>query len=221
MVTNSRRAIHISGGTNNCNGKHNRWKTDDSYQINIIKPLQLSSNNRHVRYCGDCCAIMFICWRFYDEMWFDLVELQSRYPHTPLKMASSVCPVVWTFSHIFSNIFLQVSCVCMHKILATMVTKVIIHKLNISSITGRWKVFSERFIILNQIGPNHWGEQYNTCFGKYQSPIDINSLAVKYAQLPALKFSGFDGFTNRTRLQNNGHTGESIGRASSNCEKRS
>lgn len=60
------------------------------------------------------------------------------------------------------------------------------------------------------IGPSHWGEQYNTCFGKYQSPIDINSLAVKYVQLPALQFSGFDGFTNQTLLENNGHTGKSI-----------
>lgn len=62
--------------------------------------------------------------------------------------------------------------------------------------------------VIGILGPSHWGEQYNTCFGKYQSPIDINSLTVKSAQLPALKFTGFDDHSNQTMLENNGHTGE-------------
>lgn len=58
------------------------------------------------------------------------------------------------------------------------------------------------------IGPSHWGEQYNTCFGKFQSPIDINSLTVKHARLPRLQFHDIDVPSNQTILKNNGHTGE-------------
>lgn len=56
-------------------------------------------------------------------------------------------------------------------------------------------------------GPSHWGEQYNTCFGKHQSPININSLTVKQRNLPPLKLSGFDLLPNQTTITNNGHTG--------------
>lgn len=58
------------------------------------------------------------------------------------------------------------------------------------------------------LGPSHWGEQYNTCFGKYQSPIDINSLMVKNVNLPPLMFDGLNLLPNQTILKNNGHTGE-------------
>ncbi|XP_050074930.1 carbonic anhydrase 7 isoform X1 [Anopheles maculipalpis] len=55
-------------------------------------------------------------------------------------------------------------------------------------------------------GPSHWGEQYNTCTGKHQSPININSLDVKKVNLPPLVFQGFDVAPRETNLTNNGHT---------------
>ncbi|XP_053666644.1 carbonic anhydrase 7 [Anopheles marshallii] len=55
-------------------------------------------------------------------------------------------------------------------------------------------------------GPSHWGEQYNSCTGKHQSPININSLDVKKVNLPALVFQGFDVAPRETNLTNNGHT---------------
>lgn len=55
-------------------------------------------------------------------------------------------------------------------------------------------------------GPSHWGEQYNSCTGKHQSPININSLEVKKVNLPPLVFEGFDVPPQQTNLTNNGHT---------------
>nr|XP_029725889.1 carbonic anhydrase 1-like isoform X2 [Aedes albopictus] len=55
-------------------------------------------------------------------------------------------------------------------------------------------------------GPSHWGEQYNSCTGKHQSPININSLDVKKVNLPPLVFDGFDVPPQQTNLTNNGHT---------------
>uniref|UniRef100_A0A182IYA9 carbonic anhydrase n=1 Tax=Anopheles atroparvus TaxID=41427 RepID=A0A182IYA9_ANOAO len=55
-------------------------------------------------------------------------------------------------------------------------------------------------------GPSHWGEQYNSCTGKHQSPININSLDVKKVNLPPLVFQGFDVAPKETNLTNNGHT---------------
>ncbi|XP_041771257.1 carbonic anhydrase 7 [Anopheles merus] len=55
-------------------------------------------------------------------------------------------------------------------------------------------------------GPSHWGEQYNSCTGKHQSPININSLDVKKVNLPPLVFQGFDVSPRETNLTNNGHT---------------
>ncbi|XP_040152809.1 carbonic anhydrase 7 [Anopheles arabiensis] len=55
-------------------------------------------------------------------------------------------------------------------------------------------------------GPSHWGEQYNSCTGKHQSPININSLDVKKVNLPPLMFQGFDVSPRETNLTNNGHT---------------
>uniref|UniRef100_A0A182QLY7 carbonic anhydrase n=1 Tax=Anopheles farauti TaxID=69004 RepID=A0A182QLY7_9DIPT len=55
-------------------------------------------------------------------------------------------------------------------------------------------------------GPSHWGEQYNSCTGKHQSPININSLDVKKVNLPPLVFQGFDVAPRETNLTNNGHT---------------
>uniref|UniRef100_A0A182NH68 carbonic anhydrase n=1 Tax=Anopheles dirus TaxID=7168 RepID=A0A182NH68_9DIPT len=55
-------------------------------------------------------------------------------------------------------------------------------------------------------GPSHWGEQYNSCTGKHQSPININSLDVKKVNLPPLVFQGFNVAPKETNLTNNGHT---------------
>uniref|UniRef100_A0A1B0CVX3 Putative carbonic anhydrase n=1 Tax=Lutzomyia longipalpis TaxID=7200 RepID=A0A1B0CVX3_LUTLO len=55
-------------------------------------------------------------------------------------------------------------------------------------------------------GPSHWGEQYNTCYGKHQSPINIDSLDVVPVNLPPLEFIGFDEQPAKTKLSNNGHT---------------
>ncbi|XP_055530002.1 carbonic anhydrase 7 [Wyeomyia smithii] len=55
-------------------------------------------------------------------------------------------------------------------------------------------------------GPSHWGEQYNSCTGKHQSPININSLEVKKVNLPPLVMNEFDTPPAQTNLTNNGHT---------------
>lgn len=59
-------------------------------------------------------------------------------------------------------------------------------------------------------GPSHWGEQYNSCAGKHQSPININSLDVKKVNLPPLALVGFDVAPRETNLTNNGHTGKFV-----------
>lgn len=58
-------------------------------------------------------------------------------------------------------------------------------------------------------GPTHWGEQYNTCFGKHQSPINIDSVNVQQIKLSPLKAENFDILPNETTIENNGHTGMS------------
>lgn len=58
------------------------------------------------------------------------------------------------------------------------------------------------------IGPSHWGEQFNTCMGKHQSPIDIDSLHVKHVSLPELSLRGFSLEPDKMSVTNNGHTGK-------------
>ncbi|XP_023247487.1 carbonic anhydrase 2-like isoform X2 [Copidosoma floridanum] len=54
-------------------------------------------------------------------------------------------------------------------------------------------------------GPEHWAEDYESCFGKHQSPINIEEHDVRDVYLPALVFSGLE--LPRTLLMiNNGHT---------------
>ncbi|KAJ9573743.1 hypothetical protein L9F63_008867 [Diploptera punctata] len=55
-------------------------------------------------------------------------------------------------------------------------------------------------------GPSHWGEDYDTCKGKYQSPIDIEEHLVTQVELPAIKFEGFKSEPTTNTLTNNGHT---------------
>jgi carbonic anhydrase len=58
-------------------------------------------------------------------------------------------------------------------------------------------------------GPDHWAEEYQTCAGKFQSPIDIEEHLVTQVRLPPLRFYHFDKEPVASTLTNNGHTGES------------
>lgn len=55
-------------------------------------------------------------------------------------------------------------------------------------------------------GPLHWGESYNSCDGKKQSPINIDPSHVTKWSFPALNFNKFDITPNNSELKNNGHT---------------
>lgn len=55
-------------------------------------------------------------------------------------------------------------------------------------------------------GPSHWGKEYKTCLGKYQSPIDIEEKDVTTMTFPELQFSGVEG-SHKAYMTNNGHTG--------------
>jgi carbonic anhydrase len=59
------------------------------------------------------------------------------------------------------------------------------------------------------IGPSHWAEEYETCAGKFQSPIDIEEHLVTQVRLPPLHFHGFQSEPISSTLTNNGHTGKS------------
>ncbi|XP_011505437.1 PREDICTED: carbonic anhydrase 2 [Ceratosolen solmsi marchali] len=54
-------------------------------------------------------------------------------------------------------------------------------------------------------GPDHWAENYDTCVGKHQSPINIQEHDVRDINLPLLIFSGLDT-PRKFFLINNGHT---------------
>ncbi|XP_014225798.1 carbonic anhydrase 2-like [Trichogramma pretiosum] len=54
-------------------------------------------------------------------------------------------------------------------------------------------------------GPQHWAEDYDTCFGKHQSPINIEEHIVRDVSFPPLLFAGLD-LSRRFYLLNNGHT---------------
>jgi carbonic anhydrase len=58
-------------------------------------------------------------------------------------------------------------------------------------------------------GPSHWAEEYQTCAGKFQSPIDIEEHLVTQVRLPPMHFHGFQSEPISSTLTNNGHTGES------------
>lgn len=55
-------------------------------------------------------------------------------------------------------------------------------------------------------GPSHWGKDYKTCVGKYQSPIDIKDKDVTITTFPLLQFSNVDS-PQAAYMINNGHTG--------------
>lgn len=55
-------------------------------------------------------------------------------------------------------------------------------------------------------GPAHWGEQFNSCDGKKQSPINIDQSYVTKWSFPSLIFDKFDMIPESTEIKNNGHT---------------
>ncbi|KAJ8670730.1 hypothetical protein QAD02_001989 [Eretmocerus hayati] len=56
-----------------------------------------------------------------------------------------------------------------------------------------------------QHGPDHWAKDFHTCFGKHQSPINIEEHDVENVSLPLLQFRGLD-LPRQFFLKNNGHT---------------
>ncbi|XP_054280122.1 carbonic anhydrase 2-like [Macrosteles quadrilineatus] len=56
------------------------------------------------------------------------------------------------------------------------------------------------------LGPDKWVNQFQTCSGKYQSPIDIEEDLVERVSLPPLMFEGFKELPQDTIIINNGHT---------------
>ncbi|XP_050422649.1 carbonic anhydrase 2-like [Adelges cooleyi] len=57
-----------------------------------------------------------------------------------------------------------------------------------------------------ELDPPHWANEYKTCSGKYQSPIDIEENLVTKVTLPLLRFHNIDTLPARTTITNNGHT---------------
>ncbi|KAG8301318.1 carbonate dehydratase activity protein [Homalodisca vitripennis] len=55
-------------------------------------------------------------------------------------------------------------------------------------------------------GPDKWVNQFQTCSGKYQSPIDIEEELVERVSLPPLVFQGFSELPRESVIINNGHT---------------
>ncbi|EFN79723.1 Carbonic anhydrase 2 [Harpegnathos saltator] len=54
--------------------------------------------------------------------------------------------------------------------------------------------------------PSHWGEKFETCVGKRQSPINIEDSNVKNVTLPPLKLYYAKKHCRATTIVNNGHT---------------
>lgn len=73
-------------------------------------------------------------------------------------------------------------------------------------ITGILSVDCQDFGYDGVFGPAHWGEQYNSCDGKKQSPINIDPSHVTKWSFPSLIFDKFDVTPDSTEIKNNGHT---------------
>ncbi|CAK9808564.1 Carbonic anhydrase 2 [Anthophora quadrimaculata] len=67
------------------------------------------------------------------------------------------------------------------------------------------KLIAGNFSYDGNHGPSHWGNEYKTCLGKYQSPIDIEEENVKMFRFPPLQFSGIQN-SHKAYMINNGHT---------------
>jgi len=57
-----------------------------------------------------------------------------------------------------------------------------------------------------ELGPDHWGDEYEQCLGKHQSPINIDSAHLTRVHLDPLKMDGFELPLGVATLTNNGHT---------------
>ncbi|XP_037939743.1 carbonic anhydrase 7 [Teleopsis dalmanni] len=68
------------------------------------------------------------------------------------------------------------------------------------------KINSQEFTYNGRMGPDHWGDTYNTCSGKHQSPININIVDVVNSTFWPLEFHDFDVIPASAELVNNGHT---------------
>ncbi|XP_023950885.2 putative carbonic anhydrase 3 [Bicyclus anynana] len=66
--------------------------------------------------------------------------------------------------------------------------------------------YGEDFGYDGDLGPRYWGDRYQECRGKHQSPININILRVKQVALPDITFIGFDDPIDDVHVTNNGHT---------------
>ncbi|KAF7268155.1 hypothetical protein GWI33_018619 [Rhynchophorus ferrugineus] len=55
-------------------------------------------------------------------------------------------------------------------------------------------------------GPTHWGDKYEKCVGKHQSPIDIDAKNVRFKDFPPLIYDNFDKHLEEVSVTNNGHT---------------
>lgn len=67
-------------------------------------------------------------------------------------------------------------------------------------------VNAQDFSYDGSMGPDHWGEQYNGCSGKYQSPINIDIVNVQTQTFDDLIHQGFYDTPQTGDIVNNGHT---------------
>ncbi|XP_062132472.1 carbonic anhydrase 2 [Drosophila sulfurigaster albostrigata] len=67
-------------------------------------------------------------------------------------------------------------------------------------------VSGQDFGYRGQDGPEHWGDEYKRCSGKYQSPINIDDLNVVKRDYPDLEYINFDSTPESVSVTNNGHT---------------
>ncbi|XP_034179074.2 carbonic anhydrase 2 [Osmia lignaria lignaria] len=66
-------------------------------------------------------------------------------------------------------------------------------------------VLANNFSYDGSNGPSHWGNEYKTCLGKFQSPIDIEEKDVTTTTFPPLQYSGVHR-SHTAYMTNNGHT---------------
>lgn len=75
-----------------------------------------------------------------------------------------------------------------------------------SSIVTVAVVSAQDFGYGGQHGPEHWGDDYQRCSGKFQSPINIDVLNVTKKEFPYPEYFNFDAKPKSVKLTNNGHT---------------
>ncbi|XP_077273887.1 carbonic anhydrase 2 isoform X2 [Temnothorax americanus] len=63
----------------------------------------------------------------------------------------------------------------------------------------------QEFSYEGSLGPSHWGDEYHTCIGKHQSPINIEEHNVKNVSLQPLRLIGIDNPC-QSYVTNTGHT---------------